>query len=63
MTFELEYICGRRVGVLASAAGTEVACECGAVVPVPKLSVLRERSGQGAADNDSDVLGGILRRP
>jgi hypothetical protein len=51
MTYELDCLCGKRVGVLASAAGTEVACECGAVVPVPKLSVLRERSGQGAYES------------
>ena len=59
MTFELHCKCGRRVGVLASAAGTEVACECGAVVPVPKLSVLRERSGQGAYE--SGPIDTILR--
>jgi hypothetical protein len=51
MKFELDCACGRRIGVLASAAGTEVTCECGVVVPVPKLSVLRQRSGQSAYES------------
>jgi hypothetical protein len=51
MTYAIECRCGRRIGVSASAAGAEVSCACGAVLAVPKLSVLRERSGQGAYES------------
>jgi hypothetical protein len=43
--FTVDCSCGRRIGVTASDAGTNVSCDCGKLVRVPSLSALRELSG------------------
>ncbi len=47
MTFSLSCECGKNIAVLATAAGSEVACECGRSQSVPPLSVLRASTGRG----------------
>jgi len=40
--------CGRRIGVTAGMAGTQVPCQCGQTIAVPLLSDLRRDIGRGA---------------
>ena len=42
MGFSIRCTCGRDVPFHAGQAGTEVACPCGLVVPVPSLGEIRE---------------------
>jgi len=48
MEYSFPCDCGQPISVAASAAGTEVTCPCGRRMPVPPLSDLRQRAGQGA---------------
>jgi hypothetical protein len=54
--FFVECVCGRYVGVTAGMAGTEAACECGHVLPVPGLSELRRKAGHEPYGDDAVVL-------
>jgi len=44
--------CGRRIGVTAGMAGTQVPCQCGQTIAVPLLSELRSQTGRGAYGDD-----------
>jgi hypothetical protein len=48
MDYSLNCACGRHLKVRAAAAGTEILCDCGAPIRVPRLSELREMTGRGA---------------
>jgi hypothetical protein len=52
--------CGRRIGVTAGIAGTEIICQCGHSVPIPLLSDLRRQSGKGGYGEDAKTVIGRL---
>jgi hypothetical protein len=63
MEYSITCPCGRRIPVKASQAGTSIACECGAPVAVPVLSMLRELAGQDAYETGPvDVIRNMLHR-
>jgi hypothetical protein len=51
--------CGKVIPVEASAAGSEILCECGTKAQVPSLSQLRVTSGEGAYE--AGTIDTILR--
>jgi hypothetical protein len=61
MDYSLTCSCGHQLKVHASAAGTEIVCECGAQVRVPRLSELRTMAGRGAYETGTvDVIRRML---
>lgn len=47
-SYAVDCACGKTITVPSAAAGTQVACDCGAEVGVPGLSKLRRAAGQDA---------------
>jgi hypothetical protein len=63
MDLYVDCSCGQRLSVTPAHAGTEMACACGARVPVPRLSVLRASVGLGAYEaGPIDTIRGMFER-
>jgi hypothetical protein len=60
MDYWVDCICGNRIEVSETQAGTTVPCRCGSVVPVPRLSELRSQAGQSPNDVSPEL---VIRYP
>jgi hypothetical protein len=56
MPYWVDCTCGHRTEVTETQAGTEIPCQCGKAVLIPRLSELRSQAGEAAEDPSPELV-------